>query len=363
MTGLYIHIPFCHSKCIYCDFYSKPQLEDVDCVVDGIIAEYRQRVAETGDEFDTCYLGGGTPSVLSSEQLARLVAALPCGFKEFTIEVNPEDVNAAAVSCWKDLGINRVSMGVQSLDDGILKWMRRRHSATDALNAISALRCGGIENISCDLIYGVPRLTDDMWELSLRRLLSMDIDHLSAYCLTYHDGTALKLRFEKGMDPVPEDSDIERQFALLREITSEYGFEHYEISNFARSGRRSKHNSIYWSPDGRWLGLGPSAHSFDGNTRRIDFPDNRKWLEHIPCPFFVEEETELDRINDYIVTGLRTADGLALDSLGRQVASEVLEDARRFIRTGKMQLNGARLSIAPEHWLISDSFIRELIRL
>ncbi|MDE6288547.1 MAG: coproporphyrinogen III oxidase family protein, partial [Muribaculaceae bacterium] len=274
MNGLYIHIPFCRSKCIYCDFYSTPSLKNMEEVVRGIIKEYACRRHEVTGTFKTAYLGGGTPSILPPELLSKLVSSLDIdSVEEFTIEVNPDDVTPEAAKLWKSLGINRVSMGVQSLDDGILRWMRRRHDSATALNAIEILRTAGFDNISCDLIYGIPGLSENIWRKSLCTLLATGIEHLSSYCLTYSPGTALQLRLDAGKDARATDNEIERQYHILRQETSRHEFNHYEISNFAVEGRHSRHNSIYWSPDGQWLGLGPSAHSFDGSLRRIDIAD------------------------------------------------------------------------------------------
>lgn len=362
--GIYIHIPFCHSKCIYCDFYSVARRDSVDAVVQGIVTEFDARAGELGDDAPgTIYLGGGTPSSLPPQAIAEIAAALPTdSVTEFTIEVNPEDVTRPAAEAWAAAGVNRVSMGVQSLDDSLLRWMRRRHTAADALHAIDTLRTAGIENVSCDLIYGLPRLDRPTWTDTLTRLLSAGIDHLSAYCLTYHSGTALTRRFERGLDPTPDDDCIADQFAILRQLTADAGFEHYEISNFGRPGRHSAHNSLYWHPLGRWLGLGPAAHSFDGHTRRIDPADIRLWLSRLPYPCDIEDETELDRLNDTIVSALRTARGLDLSCLDPATARSLISDARPHLESGHMILNDSHLAIKAEHWLISDRFIRDMIR-
>lgn len=333
-------------------------------VVRGIIMEYSHRRHEITGSFDTVYFGGGTPSIISPDLLEQLVVALEIDkAEEFTIEVNPDDVTADASAIWKSLGINRVSMGVQSINDNLLRWMRRRHDSATALNAIKILREAGIDNISCDLIYGLPGLSDDIWRKSLRALLTTGIEHLSAYCLTYSPGTALQLRLDAGKDSRATEAEIERQYHILRQETADFGFEHYEISNFALPGRYSRHNNIYWSPSGRWLGLGPSAHSFDGQVRRVDIVDTHSWLAALPAPYEIDEEDGLDRINDIIVTALRTARGLDLESVPQDIAREIVRDSGRFIESGQMTLTGHHLAIDEAHWLISDSFIRELIRI
>lgn len=364
MAGLYIHIPFCHSKCIYCDFYSVANPAKVDRVADALIHEFNARRSEIAEKFDTIYIGGGTPSILSDDTLAHIVEALPVeGVSEFTIEANPEDISHEKVAHWKSLGINRVSMGLQSLDDDTLRWMRRRHDAATAIKAVDTIKNVGIDNISVDLIYGLPRLEDSRWEDTLARVLKLPIDHLSAYCLTYHESTALSIRQSRGLDLPPSDDDIARQYDALCDLTSKGGFEHYEISNFATDGRRSRHNSLYWSSIGTWLGIGPSAHSFDGNTRRIDYADINRWLETSPQPFEIDSETALDRTNDYIVSGLRTAEGIDLNYFSSAMAQSILKDARHYIDMGYMSADDGHLKILPQFWLISDSFIRDMIRI
>lgn len=364
LNGLYIHIPFCRSKCIYCDFYSVPRLSTMENVVDGLIKEYKHRCHEIIGTTETIYFGGGTPSIIPIEQLSKLATHLPLdNATEITLEVNPDDVNAKNAKEWKEIGINRVSMGVQSLDDKLLRWMRRRHTSAEAIQAIEILKEADINNISCDLIYGIPNMSSSVWCKSITQLLATGITHLSAYCLTYSKGTALDIMYKKGNANPPKDEDIELQFKLLREQTADAGFEHYEISNFCLPGKHSRHNSLYWSPSGRWLGIGPSAHSFDGHTRRIDLPDINNWLKKLPNPIEIDEEDALDRINDIIVSSLRTSNGLNLEALPKEIAESVTTDAQRFINSGQMELKSNHLRIPAENWLISDSFIRELIRL
>ena len=362
MAGLYIHIPLCRSKCIYCDFYSTAAMARADAVVNGLIAEFHHRRHEIAD-ISTIYIGGGTPSVLTPDQLRRLVAALPlCDCREFTIEANPEDITPEMAALWRSLGINRVSMGVQTLNDDILHNLRRRHTAADALKAITILQQSGISNISCDVIYGLPGLTSDIWSTTLNTLLSTGITHLSAYCLTIYEGTLLYKMVQQGsIAEVDEDTEAE-QFHTLCQIAQDRGFQHYEIANFARPGFRSQHNSAYWRTDSQWLGIGPSAHSFDGKVRRIDIANTARWLAQLPYPCAIEEETPVERLNDFIVAALRTSDGLDLSAISHNDATAILRDARQFISTGSMTLAHNHLAIQPDKWLIADSFIRHLLR-
>lgn len=363
MAGLYIHIPLCRSKCIYCDFYSTAVLTRGDAVVDGLLAELQQRRDEVGD-IHTIYIGGGTPSVLTPEQFRTLAEALPrehC--REFTIEVNPEDVTDRAVALWRSMGVNRVSMGVQTLSDELLLLLRRRHSAAQALEAIATLQRGGIDNISCDVMYGLPGMSIEQWERTLTTLISTGISHLSAYCLTVYEDTLLYKMIERGeLAEVDEETEA-REYETLRRVAVGSGFEHYEIANFARAGFESRHNSAYWRVDSQWLGIGPSAHSFDGRVRRVDVADTREWLRRLPYPCDIEPESDVERINDFIVASLRTARGLDLRALPPAVAESIRRDAAGFLATGMMALTPeGHLAIRPEHWLIADSFIRELMR-
>lgn len=361
MAGLYIHIPFCHSKCVYCDFYSSPSREKYKEVVDGLLLEYTHRKKEIEKPFNTIYLGGGTPSILPDTLLTRLFSGLPVDTaEEITMEVNPEDVSIRNITFWKSLGINRISIGVQSLDAALLKWLGRRHSAQDAINAVRML-AENFNNISADLIYGIPGLSDGVFMHSLDQLIDLGISHLSAYCLTYHEGTPLYSMMQKGVAIPPDDEKISRQFEILREKTAEAGFEHYEISNFARHGMRSRHNSAYWMPESQWLGIGPSAHSFDGKTRRIDFSNTGRWLENLPEPFETDPETETDIINDNIVTALRTSDGLRLSSVPKHFLPELLKNTQPFIADGRLVQIDGTLVIPHAHWLVSDYIIRELL--
>lgn len=362
MASLYVHIPFCHSKCIYCDFYSVAGHRRQREVVEGIIAEYKARRGEIAGAFSTVYFGGGTPSSLDPELQMRLFDALPVvDAEEITIEANPEDITHATADMWRHAGVNRVSMGVQTFNDGVLRRLGRRHTGARATEAVVILREAGINNISIDLIYGLPGVDFDGWRSDLHRAVQLPVTHLSAYSLTFTEGTMLWKLWQRGSLSPINDDDTRRRFDALREITSDAGFEHYEISNFARPGYRSRHNSGYWRADNPWLGLGPSAHSFDGVVRRIGHPSIDRWLDSLPQPFIVEEESPVDLVNDLLVACLRTVDGLSLDSIEPHHAHRLLGNARRFIASGAMKLEENRLKVCPEEWLRCDYYIRELL--
>ncbi|MDE6285780.1 MAG: radical SAM family heme chaperone HemW [Muribaculaceae bacterium] len=361
MAGIYVHIPFCHAKCAYCDFFSSPRMEQAEVVTRGIVAEYHSRFGELdGQPIETIYLGGGTPSCLPQKLLQEIIDALPSvQASEITIEVNPEDVTDASAAFWRSLGFNRVSMGVQSLVDEELAAVGRRHTAEEALDALSCLREAGFHNISCDLIYGLPGQSADSWKYSLDTLLNRDIEHLSAYSLSYEPGTRLTAMLAAGKITPADDDCVADMYGYLCETARAHGFEHYEISNFARPGIRSRHNSSYWNYT-PYLGLGPGAHSMDATgTRRASPPSVKRWIEH---GAIVEEETALDKVNDAIITGLRTSDGLAPASIkDMRFIDKILRRAARYISSGRIVHAGGRLVIPEQHWLVSDAIMRDLL--
>jgi len=368
MAGLYIHIPFCHAKCAYCDFYSVADRRRADAVVDAIIREWHLRADETGGAgaIRTIYIGGGTPSCLSAAQFVRLADALPVGpdIEEFTIEVNPEDVTPDAVAIWHSHGVNRVSMGIQSFDATELRTIRRRHSPRDALHAVDTLRRGGIDNLSCDLIYGLPGQSAESWERSLSTLLGLGLQHFSAYCLSYERGTLLYRQLHEGRIEAASDELISDMYGHLCRAAADAGFEHYEIANFARPGFRSRHNSRYWTAT-PYLGLGPGAHSCDAKgVRRFNPSDIRTYTDG-PLPvYLIDEEDDTDRINDLIITGLRTADGLSLAGIPPAVRTKILRNGAEYLSHKMLRLSpdGLSLTIPEQHWLISDAIIRTIMQ-
>ena len=361
MAGIYVHIPFCHAKCAYCDFFSTPRMDSAEIVAEGIIKEYLKRINELGDqEIRTIYLGGGTPSCLPDALLRMIVECLPTkDAEEITIEVNPEDVSARRAVFWRELGFNRVSMGVQSLVDDELRTVGRRHSAQEAIDAIERLRVAGFDNISCDLIYGLPGQTSDSWHYSLDRLLECRIEHLSAYSLSYEPGTRLSAMLSAGkIEPVSDDV-VADMYCQLCDSAAAHGFDHYEISNFALPGRRSLHNSSYWN-NTPYLGLGPGAHSMDCTGLRRAAPASvKQWLDRGAIP---EAESDIDRINDIIITGLRTSRGLDLRLIRKQEHREsVLRQASVHIASGRLTKHEEFLIIPEQRWLVSDAIMRDLM--
>ncbi len=362
---LYIHIPFCHSKCAYCDFYSVPRRENAGALVDALVKELEMRRQEEKDDIDTIYIGGGTPSSLSDAQLERLIGSLPRPSGEFTIEANPEDVSAERVARWRSWGVNRVSMGVQSFSDPELRAIGRRHTAEEAYNAACLIRRGGIENISLDLIYGLPQQTLQTWRSSLSRLLEFRPTHLSAYILSYEPGTRLTAMLHAGRIEQAPDSLIEEMYSMLCDLTSATGYEHYEISSFALPGCRARHNSGYWHGV-PYLGLGPSAHSFDGHIRRINVSSVKEYLQAISQgipAYIIDRENDDNRFNDLLVTRLRTCEGLPFSEVPATRVARLLYDAGPMAGRGEIILTPTHLRIPESHWLTSDTIITRLMQI
>ncbi len=313
MAGIYVHIPFCASRCAYCDFFSTLKLEQAGAFyVEALIAEARLRRDELrGEPIKTLYLGGGTPSQLPVALLRRLVAGLRgifdlFGLEEFTVEANPDDVTPEWCAALPPLGVNRVSMGVQSFQDDILRAIGRRHTAQQAVEAVARLREAGIRNISIDLIYGLPGQTVESWTDSVRQAIALKPQHISAYGLTYEEGTRLWQQRERGeVIEVPEEQCIE-MYRILVDTLQAAGYEHYEISNFALPGYHSRHNSSYWD-DTPYLGLGAAAHSYDGAVRRYNPADLQEYIDKITAgaPAYEQEElTQRERDDERVMLGL-----------------------------------------------------------
>lgn len=363
MSGLYIHVPFCHGKCWYCDFYSLPQgRADKLHYVQLLEKEWSLRKNEVvAANIETVYVGGGTPSVLPGVAIDNLKAWLPGGVKEFTVEMNPEDVSTHVLDSWQRAGMNRVSMGVQSLDAEELRGVGRRHTPQAALRSINTIKEAGITNFSLDLIIGLPGQTMESLRESAIKLLEFEPAHMSVYILSYEPGTALYKRRELGLVHETDDETVARMYGMVCRIMAEHGYEHYEISNFALPGKRSLHNSNYWNGT-PYLGLGAGAHSFDGRIRRANPDDIRTWaacLEQGKAACLVEEESAEDIFNDTVMTRLRTADGLDLSLLeseergGLQTRIDSLPD-------GRVKLKDGILRIPEDQWLLSDDTIARL---
>lgn len=372
MAGLYIHIPYCHSKCAYCDFFSTPRIETMDSYINALITELRLRINEIKQPYTTIYIGGGTPSILPLNLLKKLIHGITdlidmTQIQEFSIEANPEDITTEWCKETSKLGITRVSIGIQSFIDSELRYINRRHSAQNALDAISILRDIGINEISGDLIYGLPNQTIDSWEKSLEHLLSLKLPHFSAYLLSYEFGTQLYVKLMKGEIQETTEDEAQIMYHKLIKLAANYGYQHYEISNFALPGHNSIHNSNYWK-DLPYLGLGVSAHSFDGLVRRFNkskIKDYINSMKNRELFYDLEIENDDERHNDYVIVALRTMNGINLTDYERRYGKPklraLLKSAQPYIASKQMLLFDNRLSIAEQFMLISDRIMLDFI--
>ena len=376
MTGLYIHIPFCKSRCIYCAFYSTTAEQMKQAYVDAVCREMELRKAvyekegkDVGKTLATVYLGGGTPSQLSPTQLQQLFDTIARHYDvsddaEITIECNPDDVTEAFAELLRSLPVNRVSMGAQTFDDDRLQFIHRRHTSEQVTTAIQRLRKKGIHNISIDLMYGFPDETLEEWEYDIQQALALNVEHISAYALTYEEGTPLYRLLEEGK---VKEIDEERSLAMydrLIDRLQEAGYEHYEISNFARKGWRSRHNSSYWQlvP---YIGIGAAAHSYDGRRRQWNIADINSYINHIQQGIVPAEEELLDkdsRYNDHVMLALRTCEGLDLSTLDSDERSYCEETAKKFVLDGLLVKTDNHLRLSRKGLFVSDMIMSELMK-
>lgn len=364
---IYVHVPFCRAKCAYCDFYSLPRLELAEQYCATLLAEWRSRRHETDGLLSpaTLYIGGGTPSALPRPLLGKILNELATpSMTEITVEVNPEDVDREFIRWISDTPVSRVSMGIQSLHDDELHAVGRRHTAARALEALDLLTASRLD-VSADLIYGLPGQTAESFADSLRQVIARRPEHLSCYLLSYEPGTRLHAMRSMGRVREATDTEATEMFGLLRRMTADAGYIHYEISNFALPGHRAIHNSGYWdlSP---YLGLGPGAHSFDGRVRRYNPSDLRSYITIGGRAFAVAEEENADeRLNDYLIIRLRTAEGIDMQQFallfGDEASWRLLADAAPHISAGRLLSAEGRLLMNPAHWLVTDMVLTDLI--
>ena len=341
MAGIYIHIPFCRSRCTYCGFYSTTGLDLRQRYVDAVCRELSIR----GTEVCTIYLGGGTPSQLTIQQLRQIFDALYIYNKvekdtEVTIEVNPDDITEEYAKALTTLPVNRISMGIQTFDDQRLHFLRRRHTSDQAVNAVKTLRHAGFQNISIDLMYGFPDETLEEWMSDLSQAIALNVEHISTYCLMIEEDTPLYRQFQQGHIVEP-DEELERQmYEVLIDQLQAAGYEHYEISNFARTGYRSRHNSSYWTGI-PYIGIGAAAHSYDLKSRSWNVANIYQYIEGMERGERVYEEEVLDddtRYNDTITVALRTKEGINLSQLTKEYHDYLIKNARRYIDDGLLEL-------------------------
>lgn len=324
MAGIYLHIPFCKQKCSYCDFHFSTSFHAYrEQMIATMKEEIRVRVPYLCDQVvETIYFGGGTPSILSSEELEGMLLSVKENYSvidttEITIEANPDDITEENLITWKKIGVNRLSIGLQSFREEDLRWMNRAHSSIEALNCVKLAKQAGFKNISVDLIYGLPDLSIEDWKKNIQTVIDFGIQHVSAYCLTVEEKTVLSKWVEqRKIIPANEDEQSE-QFETLVSMLSEAGIEQYEISNFSISGFHSQHNSNYWKAK-HYLGIGPSAHSFNGVSRSWNIANNRQYMKLFEDKkewFETEILSTKDQFNELLLIGLRTSDGVDLSQL------------------------------------------------
>ncbi|MDE6445698.1 MAG: radical SAM family heme chaperone HemW [Alistipes sp.] len=367
MAGLYFHIPFCKRVCAYCDFFKSADLRRLGDTLAAMHDELdRQREYLGGESLRTIYFGGGTPSLCSPQQIGGLLehaaGLFDCSaVEETTLEANPDDLDGPRLEAWRKAGIDRLSIGIQSMDDACLRLMNRRHTAAQAVEAVETARAAGFDNITVDLIYGVPGFTGDSLRRSLDVVLRLRPEHVSAYHLTVEPDTAFGRRAARGEFVPVEEQVSEEEFEVVHRTLAAAGYEHYEVSNFALPGRRARHNAAYWRGE-KYLGIGPAAHSYDGSERHWNVASVERYIAGEPPGR--EVLTDRDRFNEYLMTRLRTAEGIDTDETARLFgaarAERTQRDAARFVAAGTLVAAGGRLAVPPERWLVSDAVIGAL---
>lgn len=368
MTGIYLHIPFCKKACTYCNFHFSTSLKYVDEMVEVMCKELQQRSVECTTEVGSIYWGGGTPSVLEPAHLERLFNIIYKYYRvkrgaEITLEINPDDVIKERVKHWIKLGINRASVGIQSFDNDQLLWMNRAHRGLEAKLRVWTLADCGIENISIDLIYGLPKMSTIQWRKTLMQALALPVQHVSSYCLTVEPKTALQHKVQIGSIQVADEESSANQFDVLVSTLTEHGFSHYEISNFGLPGYEAVHNSNYWK-NKPYIGIGPSAHSYDGKkTRRWNIANNQQYMRSLASNqnyFETEILTSVERINEWIMTGLRTHAGCEIDQLDTELKKLLPEVLLKVNQDKRIQITPQGFVLRPESWFLADGVAADL---
>ena len=372
MAGIYLHIPFCKQACTYCNFHFTTSLRYKDDMVKALVKEAEaEKVYLGGETVHTLYFGGGTPSLLSTSDLDLILNSLAKFYSvapdaEITLEANPDDVSLEKTRDWKRLGINRLSIGVQSFFEEELRWMNRAHNADQARTCIENSYRAGIDNLSIDLIYGSPLLTDEMWEQNVKTAIGYNIRHLSCYALTVEEKTPLhkNIALRKTVDV--DSNGQARQFLSLMQWLRSAGYEHYEVSNFAQPGFRSRHNSSYWKGV-PYLGIGPSAHSFNGKERRWNIPNNSIYTKSVTEGAPQRETEELtvnQQLNETIMISLRTIEGIDLNRIkkawGEKEKHRLQKDLSKYILSGLVTINHDHAQLTDEGMLRADGIAADL---
>ncbi|WP_345068647.1 radical SAM family heme chaperone HemW [Sphingobacterium thermophilum] len=370
---IYFHIPFCKQACHYCDFHFSTSLKYKDEMLEVLQTELVRRADYLQEKkLYSLYFGGGTPSLLESQQISKLIDQVSKYFDisddaEITLEANPDDLTAEKVRSLRDTPINRFSIGIQSFFEEDLRWMNRAHNAQEADASIKRVQDAGFENITCDLIYGYPLLTDEKWKYNLQQLIIMQVPHISSYAMTVEKKTALAHFVKEGKTPPMSDVQSAEQMLMLIDTLTMAGYEHYEISNFAKNGMYARHNTNYWKGK-HYLGIGPSAHSFNGESRSWNIANNAKYIEAVSEGKDFQETEYLqtkDRFNEYVMTSLRTMWGIDIDKVktdfGESCVSHLLRDINPFIEREEVELKEGRyLCATTKGKLMADHIASEL---
>lgn len=375
MPGIYLHIPFCKQACHYCNFHFSTSLQQKDALLQAMLRELELRRDYLGAEpIETIYFGGGTPSLLDTDDLARLFEQMHQLFTiaphaEVTLEANPDDLTDAKIEALRQTPVNRLSIGIQSFSDADLQFMNRAHNSAEASRCIQTALAAGFDDLSIDLIYGTPTMSDAQWVANIEAVLAHDVPHLSCYCLTVEPQTALDHFVKKGKAPAVNDAQATRQLAYLMERLKAAGYEHYEISNFAKPGRYSRHNTNYWTGE-PYLGIGPSAHSFDGRSRQWNVANNALYIralaqENTDLTALFEKEilTPSQRYNEYVMTTLRTQWGCRLErirAIEEAFEEHFLQEVATFLEDGTVQRNGDVFCLTQQGKFLADHIASEL---
>lgn len=374
MAGIYIHIPFCKSRCKYCDFFSTTHLEKRAQYVAALLEEWRMRAHEVKEPVHTIYIGGGTPSMLDDSSLQMIIEAIrrepplnstaisgtlqgdEAMLQEITIEANPGDITLERAQAWRKMGINRLSIGVQSLDNELLQLIGRRHTAEQARKAVAAAQAAGFDNISIDLMYALPSQTMEQWQKDVAEALQMDVQHISTYGLIYEEGTVLMTLLDHGViEAVDEDTEMQMYDYLVEQLAAN-NFEHYEVSNFALSNRQSRHNSSYWN-NTPYIGLGAGAHSYDGQVRQWNISDLDTYIAQAMAHQLQPEKevlSEEQRHTERVMLGLRTNSGIGIDEIDRS-------KAQPYIAQGMLIEKDNRIVATTKGYHILNRIIEDLI--
>ncbi len=371
MAGIYIHIPFCKQACYYCDFHFVTSLKHKTELLKALQNEIRlQKDYLSGETIETIYFGGGTPSLLTGDELNMIVDTVTryhtvASGAEITLEANPDDLDQEKVSAIRQTPVNRFSIGIQSFFDDDLFWMNRAHRSSEAEASVKRVQDSGFENITADLIYGYPLLTDHKWKHNLEQIFELKIPHISAYSMTVEPQTTLASFIKKKVYAPMDEAQSAEQFLVMLNAIEQQGYEQYEISNFCTPGNYSRHNSNYWKGV-KYLGIGPSAHSFNGEARQWNVANNAKYIEALAKNTIQAEREELseqNRLNEYIMTSLRTMWGLdidKLDNIAKGSSSELIRAADGFFDKGWMSKKDTIITLTQEGKLYADKIASDL---